>query len=403
MIAACGGKSMICNLSECEDALAALYAAEILGARINSPAKNCFKITAEGNDVLPEEINVQESGTVLRFILPLIALRKGKVTVTARGTLRGRPNHLLIQTLRKMGASMSGRGLQERVPIVYKGGRLSGGRVKIDGTLSSQFISALLIACPQLQEDTHLFLEGKNLVSSDYVTMTIEVLKRSGVKIVKKNHREFLMRGQQVFRGLDNFVVPSDYGLAAFHLAAASLISSRVTLEGIFEDTLPQADGRILALLEKMGVHFSRTKTAIKICGPFEFKGGKFSLQNCPDLVPIMAVLALFAKGKTTLTDISHVRAKESDRITDLRTELLKTGADIREMEDAMIISPQKSYHRNIVFDPHQDHRLAMAFSVLGLKLGVAVKDIECCSKSYPGFVHDFQDVGAKFIKSKIV
>ena len=118
-------------------------------------------------------------------------------------------------------------------------------------------------------------------------------------------------------------------------------------------------------------------------------------MQRCPDLVPIMAVLGLFAKGKTRLYNIRHARAKESDRISDLRKELLKIGARVKETKNELIIYPQDSYKENVLINPHHDHRLAMAFSVLGTQIGVAIKDIECVSKSYPGFVKDFSRIGA--------
>ena len=129
-------------------------------------------------------------------------------------------------------------------------------------------------------------------------------------------------------------------------------------------------------------------------------KGGNFSLKDCPDLVPIMAILALFAEKKTRLYGIGHARIKESDRISDLRKELLKIGAHVTEKKDELTIYPQENYRSNCLLDPHKDHRLAMAFTVLGLKVGVKIKDVECVAKSYPDFVKDFQKIGATFQKA---
>ncbi|MDZ4242130.1 MAG: 3-phosphoshikimate 1-carboxyvinyltransferase, partial [Candidatus Omnitrophota bacterium] len=151
----------------------------------------------------------------------------------------------------------------------------------------------------------------------------------------------------------------------------------------------------------RMGVRFRRTKNALLIRGPFALKGGRFSLKDCPDLVPVMAVLALFARGTTRLCDIRHARVKESDRISDLRSELLKTGADVRETQTELIINPRPGYRSGVLLDPHQDHRLAMAFSVLGLKIGTKIRDIDCVRKSYPGFVRDIRALGAKVSRAK--
>jgi len=403
IIAACGGRSTIIDPSNCDDVKVSMRVARSLGAQVHQTKKSLISrciVTACKNQPHISKINVKESGTVLRFLLPLLALRGKKVTVIGEGTLRGRPNLYLTRTLRKMGIDIKGSGKGEGVPVRMIGGHLQGGAVTIDGTLSSQFISALLIACPQLSQDTNLTLRGKQLVSTNYITMTCQTLKASGIRIEKKGLRQYGIKGKQKFKGLKNFVIPSDYGLAAFLMAAAVLAKSDVTLTGHLTHKLVQADGHIIPLLRKMGVQFQKTSKWIRIKGPFTLKGGHFSLKNCPDLVPIMSVLALFAKGKTRLYDIGHVRSKESDRISDLRKELLKIGANITEKHDTIIINPQERYKSNRLLDPHKDHRLAMAFCVLGSKIGARVKDINCTNKSYPDFVKDFKTIGACVRKS---
>jgi 3-phosphoshikimate 1-carboxyvinyltransferase len=206
--------------------------------------------------------------------------------------------------------------------------------------------------------------------------------------------RRIVIKGKQAFRGLKDFRVPSDYGLAAFHMAAAALLPSQLVLQGHFDDRLVQSDGHILDFLKRMGVSFRKTAAALTIKGPFAIRGGKFSLRDCPDLVPVMTVLAMFADRRTELINISHARVKESDRITDLRKELLKVGAKISETADSLIIDPISEYHSDRTLDPHSDHRLAMAFAILGLKIGCRIKNIECTRKSYPAFVKDFAALG---------
>jgi len=309
-----------------------------------------------------------------------------------RGTLIGRPNHHLCAALRSQGMDIRGRGPKESVPIMFHGGKVPSGCVEIDGSLSSQFVSALMIAAPLSGCDTRLAMTGKTLVSQDYVTMTRQILERAGIHVVPKGKRAFFIPGGQEFRGLKDFHVPSDYGLAAFFMSAAALLSSDMTLKGYFDDSLVQSDGAILGFLDRMGVKMRRTSKSIHIKGPFDLKGGTFSLRDCPDLVPIMAVTAMFAKGVTRLRNIGHARVKESDRISDLRRELEKVGADIQEKPDELIIYPRAHYTSpSVAMDPHHDHRLAMAFAVLGLRVGLKVKDVECTSKSYPGFVKAFK------------
>lgn len=398
IVAGCGGRSVIVGPSDCDDAVVARRVAQSLGARVLRSGDQTWTVEARrGQRHLSSVINVKESGTVLRFLLPLIAAFGQSVTLVGSGTLCGRPNRHLTEALRGMGANIRGQGKDESVPVIYDGGRLQGGAIRIEGTLSSQFISALLITCPLLKEDSVLRLTGRKLVSGDYVMMTRQILDLAGIQIFERGPREYRIAGDQNFRGLKKFHVPSDYGLAAFALAAAALIPSNVTLKGSFQDQFVQADGRMMTFLQDMGVAVRRSSRSIHIRGPFQLKGGVFSLKACPDLVPIMAVLALFAGGRTVLKDIAHARAKESDRISDLRRELLRVGADIRETRGSLIIVPQKEYQSGKILDPHHDHRLAMAFSVLGMKIGVSVKDMDCVAKSYPGFVRDMRALGAKF------
>lgn len=393
MIAACGGTSVIIHPSDCDDARVAISAARCLGADITHLARDAWRVKARQKIPKSSRINVGESGTVLRFLLPLLAVEGKSAVINGEGTLRGRPNTFLLETLRARGVLIRGEGKKEGVPIRLKGGRLKGGEISIQAGLSSQFISALLIASAQLKEDTHLVLKGPRVVSTDYITMTLQVLKESGIAIRKKDLRNYYIGGNQNFQGLKNFVVPSDYGLAAFWMGAAVLHPSDVVLKGVFNDNLLQADGRILSLLKRMGARFQKESACLKIQGPYALGGGDFSLKDCPDLVPIMAVLALFAKGRTRLYNIRHARVKESDRISDLRGELLKIGAKIVEEDNELLIYPREEYKGGRLLDPHRDHRLAMAFAVLGTKLGVSVKDIECVSKSYPAFIRDLKRI----------
>ena len=280
------------------------------------------------------------------------------------------------------------------MPIVYKGGTLKPGIIKIDGSLSSQFISAFLITLPHLKQDSQIIITGKEMVSADYIVMTKQILAKAGIHIQQLSPRKYLIKGNQKFERRHNFTVPSDYGLAAFPMAAASLLASNIILKGHLKDDLIQSDRHILEFLKRMGVTFKKTDSAISLQGPFVLKGGTFSLKNCPDLVPIMTVLALFAKGQTKLLDIYHARAKESDRISDVRRELLKVGADVKETASALVIRPQSSYQAGQLLDSHHDHRLAMAWTVLGMKIGCRVKGIESCRKSYPNFVGDMKTLG---------
>lgn len=401
IVAACGGTSTIIAPSDCDDARVALSVARALGAKVSQPRRDKWQLKAQAVCHAHRLINVGESGTVLRFLLPLLPFFQTSAVVTGRGTLLGRPNHHLTSLLRSQGVDIRGEGERESVPIHFRGGQLKGGRLSINGSLSSQFISALLIACPRLKHDVQLEIKGRQIVSTEYIMMTRQILARSGISIVRVDDRHYRIPGAQEFKGLKDFIVPSDYGLGAFLLAAGILTESHLTLQGYFNDELVQADGKILDFLAQMGVRVSKSAESLGLIGPQTFNGGKFSLKDCPDLVPVMAVLALFAREKTMLRDIRHARVKESDRISDLRSELLKVGADVKEKENGLVITPRPLYRGDVMLDPHRDHRLAMAFCILGLKVGVKIKDIECVSKSYPGFIRDMQQLGARVKSGK--
>jgi 3-phosphoshikimate 1-carboxyvinyltransferase len=402
IVASCGGRSRIQNLSSCDDARVALSVVCHFNMQTVSLKDNSFLIypslKKQSKNI---RFNVGESGTVLRFVLPLIAFNHMRGAVDAKGTLCRRPNHHLVLSLRQLGANISGRGKEHTAPIMFRGGECKGKVIKIDGSLSSQFISAFLIAAPFLGRDIEIVISGKEIVSRPYIQMTLEIMARAGIRVKRKSSRVFFIEGQQQYQGLKNFTVPSDYGLAAFWLGAAALTKSSLKLKGFFDNSLPQADGAVISLLKRMGVCLTQTKTQLLIQGPFDLKGGSFCLRDCPDLLPLMVVLALFAKRKTRLSGVAHARVKESDRIGDLKNELLKIGAKIKDGPGDITIYPQKHYKSNIILNPHQDHRLAMAFSILGLKIGIKVKDIDCISKSYPNFLIDLKKIAPLAIIGK--
>ncbi len=397
IVAALGGRSQIIHPSDCDDSLVASRVAQALGADVGKDEDNCWSVKADPKKALPKSINVKESGTALRLLLPLASLRESPTVIDGSGTLVGRPNRFLVETIRAMGVDIDGKGSEDGIPIQIRGGSMQPGRVSIDGSISSQFISALLMTLPQLSDTSELMLEGK-LVSRDYIDMTLDVLQRAGITIDQKSPRRFVVPGRQKYRGLKRFTVPSDDGLAAFLLAAAVLTDSDVRLTGHLNTGMLQADGHIYPILERMGVILRKTSRSIRVKGPVKLRGRRFSLKHCPDLLPILSVLALFANRPTTFVDIGHARVKESDRITDLRQELEKVGARIRETADQMTINPLENPVTDRLLDPHRDHRLAMAFCVLGLKVGVRLRDIHCINKSYPGFIKDFKSIGAKVL-----
>ena len=395
IVAPLGGKSKIINPSISEDVKVAIDACRQFGAKIKKINSKTWQVTSEDLR-FPKILNVRESGTSLRFLLSIASLSPRKIILKAKGTLSSRPNKPLISVLRKMGANIKGSGARETTPIIVKKGEVKAGKIIVDGTLSSQFISSLLIATPLLKKNSLIKVSGKYVVSVPYIDMTLAVLKKAGIKIEKRGIRNYKVKGGQSFKGLGSFKVPVDYGLSAFSMAAACLIDSNVILKAD-RDNLVQADKKIFEFLRKMGAKPKISKKSIVIKGPVRIRGGDFCCRDCPDLVPVLGILALFANKRTRIYDIGHLHAKESDRISDFRSELIKVGAKVKESKDELIIYPTSKLRRNSKINPHNDHRLAMAFAILGLKTGITIKDIECVNKSYPNFLRDLKSLGAKF------
>jgi 3-phosphoshikimate 1-carboxyvinyltransferase len=399
IIASLGGKSKIINPSNSIDCKVAIDNCRRLGAKIKRVDSNVYLVDGfDKNRKSQKILDVKESGTTLRFMISLASIFPGRTVIRGTGTLRSRPNRPLINALKYLGIKIRGTGPKATVPIVVSGGSLKGGKLEIDGTLSSQFISSILITAPNFSGNTRLRIIGDHVVSQPYIDMTLAVLKRSGVRIERINGRNYFIRGNQRFSGIKEFRVPPDYGLSGFFMAAASLVSSDLLINGLLSDNLVQADRKILHFLKQMGVKYKQVKAGMRIKGPFGLKGGTFILRDSPDLVPIMGILALFASGKTRLCGIRHVRIKESNRISHFRQELLKIRARVEEKEDELIIYPCFALKADAVLDPHNDHRLAMAFTILGLAhKGIMVKNIGCVAKSYPDFLNDLKKIGANF------
>ena len=397
-IASLGKKSTIKNLSLCDDVEASINVCRQLGAKIKFLNKSsCMISGVEGKIKFPKTFNVKESGTTLRFLLSIASLTKNNTKILGSGTLNSRPNKPLIDVLKKQGAKISGTGKNHCTPINVKKGSLKGGRIVIDGRLSSQFISSLLILGPFLSKDSIVKIKGSCLVSNPYIDMTILSLKKAGIHVKKSNSREFKVRGNQKYKALKNFNIPGDYGLGAFFMVASAINNCKIYFNNLKKDDFVQADMKILPMLKSMGVKYKISKSGLTILKSSKIKGAKLFCRDCPDLVPILSVLALFANSKTEIYGIEHTRTKESNRISDLRVELEKVGARIKETRGSLIIYPNCKLITGKTLNPHNDHRLAMAFCILGLKIGVTVSNIKCINKSYPDFLMDLSKLGAEF------
>jgi len=371
------------------DTRATIAASESFGARIQTEEDIIIQGVSSRPRTPEDVINVLNSGTTLRFCSAVAALTEGAV-LTGDASIRTRPNGPLLSALNDLGArafSIRGNG---RAPLVIQG-KMKGGTARLNGGVSSQFLSALLIAAPLAEADTHIVIEGE-LKSRPYAEITVDMLAEAGLK-VEAGLQDFFVPGQQTYQ-LRSYTIPGDFSSASYPLAAAAVTGSEVTVKGILPSR--QGDSAIVDILRRMGAEISwdREKGDLHIRGG-DLEGVEVDGSLTPDLVPTIAVLGAVARGKTVVFNAEHVRHKETDRLHAMAVELSRMGADIKERPDGLEIVGGR-LHGAAVHGYH-DHRIVMALTVAGLTAGdTRIDAAESVDVSYPGFFQEMTRMGAK-------
>lgn len=371
------------------DTRATIAACEAFGAKITQ--KDDIEIKGvSGKPQTPEDvINVLNSGTTMRFCSAVASLTNGAV-LTGDASIRSRPNGPLLSSLNDLGVnafSVRGNG---KAPLVVQG-RMKGGVARLNGSVSSQFLSALLIACPLAEGDTKIVIEGE-LKSRPYAEITLDMLKDAGARIDASKH-EFEIEGGQSYN-LTSYTIPGDFSSASYPLAAAAVTGGEVVVRGVLPSR--QGDSAIVDILGRMGAEISwdRVEGVLRIKGR-ELHGVDVDASLTPDLVPTIAVLGALAKGKTVVSNAEHVRHKETDRLHAMATELSKMGADIRERPDGLEIVGGELHGGDV--KGHDDHRIVMALAIAGMAAGnTRIDTAECVDVSYPGFFQEMARIGAR-------
>jgi 3-phosphoshikimate 1-carboxyvinyltransferase len=393
------GRSVIINPLRCRDTEATIKACSILGANIKWCEKG-YSLVVDGFSK-PEApnniINCRGSGSTIRFLTSVCALADGVSILTGDNSLRKRPMQPLLEALNQLGARCFSARDDGKPPIIVLGGGIKGGETSLAGDISSQFISSLLFAVPMAQEETVISVVTP-LESKSYVEMTLDILKRHNIKVeYSRSYDRFNVPCSQEFKPAKHFI-EGDYSSAAFLLAAASIISSKVTVTGLRKQTI-QGDKAIVNVLKEMGVSISLNEKGVEVLGSENIDSIDVDLRDSPDLVPVCAVLACFAEGKSIIRGVRRLRFKESDRLSALASELGRMGAKISVNQDLMIIEGSAKLHGTHVYS-HRDHRIAMACAVAALRAEgkTVIHGIECVKKSYPNFVDDLKLLGGRLI-----
>ncbi len=390
-IIAAGLSHEICNIENVvfsEDILATCNAMRNLGVLV-SQGKDIVTIKGENfSKEINNKIDCLESGSTLRFLIPIALLTGKEVTFTGKGRLAERPLTPYYKIFEEQKIKYSCKG---ELPLTLEG-KLKPGEYEIPGDVSSQFITGLLFALPLLGEDSKIIVTTE-LESKGYVDLTIDILNKFSVKIENQEYKTFTIKGNQRYTA-SNYRVEGDFSQAAFWLVAG-LLRGEVQCEDMNINSL-QGDRVIIDIIQEMGGHVSLDGDKIKV-KKSKTQGTTMDASNCPDLVPILAVLASLSEGTTKIINAGRLRIKESDRLKAMAVELTKLGADIVETEDGLIIHGKETLKGGIV-DSWNDHRIAMALSIASIRCTepVILTDSATVSKSYPEFYRDFSALGGK-------
>ena len=393
-IAALSNNSVIHRPLISEDTRSTIRACEMFGAKIKQHNPDLIIRGVNGHPQIPDNvIDIANSGTTLRFMTAIAALTDGITVLTGDESIRSRPNGPLIEVLNSMESRVYSTRNNGCAPLVIHGG-VKGSDIQIDGSISSQFISALLITCPILKEETTINIRG-DLKSKPYVDITLELIEKAGGCIDNKEYRKFKITPDQKY-DLKDYTVPGDFSSASYLLAAAVLAgkSTGITVKNIYPSR--QGDRKIINILEQMEANIKwNRETGDATVKPGKLKGVTVDVGNTPDLVPTIAVLGAVAQGTTIIENAEHVRYKETDRLHAITVELRKMGTDIHEEHDRLIINGGRLEGADV--HGWHDHRIVMALTVAGMVAGnTTVDTAESVAISYPDFFEAIRSLGAR-------
>ncbi len=333
-----------------------------------------------------ERIEVQNSGTSMRFLTALAALKKGTTLLDGNERMRKRPMGGLLNGLRELGVRAYSQEGNDFPPLVVDSEGLKGGTARVKGEESSQFLSGLLMVAPYAQRDINIQVVGP-LASKPYVNITLDVMSAFGVKIRNQEDGSFSVKAGQRYLPRE-YRIEGDASNASYFFSAAAVCKGKVEVRNLNPASI-QGDIRFLDILRRMGCRVTRGRDSVEVEGG-ELRGIEIDMNEMPDLVPTLAVTAAFARGKTVIKNIRHLRLKESDRIHALAVELAKMGIRIDERESGLVIEGGKPHGAEI--ETYDDHRMAMGFAIAGLAVpGIRIKQERCVEKSYPGFWETLQ------------
>jgi 3-phosphoshikimate 1-carboxyvinyltransferase len=384
------GTSIVKNPLRSRDTNATIEICKSFGSQIQESDNNLKVIGIDKFENTDISVDASNSGTTIRIAAAIATLRDGKTVLTGDESLKKRPMGPLLDALESLGAKCLSH---EGKPPLTITGKMMGGEVSIRGDVSSQFISALLIAAPLTDNGITLNISSE-LVSKPYLDATITTMKKFDVEVqVLERYKKYRIAPQQYKH--TTITVPSDFSSVALLLSAAVLVGRNLKIK-VSVGELSQGDEAIIEILGKLGVEVSMTKDTIMAKAPKKLLGGRFDLANTPDLLPPLSILVLKSASPIELFNVAHARFKETDRIAIIARELKKLGVKVVEKQDGLILNPPTAL-KGASLNSEDDHRLFMAFCIAAMFVGgCTVSNPESVDVSYPNFISDMKHVGAR-------
>jgi 3-phosphoshikimate 1-carboxyvinyltransferase len=377
------GTSRIRNLLKSQDLSLTTQALTAMGARIKEIEPGLMEVTGFNGKPIPHDppIFLGNSGTSMRLIAGLAGLGTTEYTLTGDKRMCQRPMNELLDALNMIQVEAKSQNPEGTPPVFIKGINRKGGKTIIDCSKSSQYLSSLLMIGALMEKGLTINLPGPP-VSVPYIDLTMDVMNQFNVKVRRINETEYVVPGNQIYESGDYFVEP-DLSNAGYFWAAGAVTGKEITIDNIQKKSL-QGDLKQIYILEKMGCSVRVRKNSVAVKGN-ALNGVDVDMSDTPDAVPAMAVVAAFARGKTRISNIGHLRVKECDRIEAVSSQLIKMGIQVNQGHD--FIEIQGGHPKGAIIETFNDHRIAMAFSVAGLVVdGMEIENETCVEKSFPEY-----------------
>ena len=390
------GNSEVRGLLDSDDTQRMLEALTLLGIQLDgSTETGNFRVQGCSGKFPQKQADLflGNAGTAFRPLTAALALSGGHYKLSGVPRMHERPIGDLVDALRQIGADINYLGQEGYPPLQISPAAIrAGGEISIRGNVSSQFLTALLMAVPLTQADTRINVVGE-LISKPYIEITLNLMRQFGVEVSRDGWQSFQIAGGQRYRSPGVVNVEGDASSASYFLAAGAIGKGPVRVEGVGKNSI-QGDVRFVDTLRQMGAHITMGDSWIEVSGTGKLNAIDVDLNHIPDAAMTIAVAALFADGTTTIRNVASWRVKETDRLSAMATELRKVGALVEEGTDYLRITPPQQLSANAVIDTYDDHRMAMCFSLIALGgVPIRINDPKCVGKTFPDYFQVLQQI----------